>query len=301
MQAYRIINWKGKFEVTDKGKAYSPGSADMLKKKPLEYLRMPVSGHKLSPEWRRIVKNAWRPNDIFECSVKGVYDLLLEIVADQPARFRGGWILDTDGNPMNDTQIAELLDIQNIPIFKQAMTALTSSSIGLVALCEVGEVNQLPAAARGEGADRGSGTLWGVSPKFQTFQKFPDNNRTKPNITELNQTKPNQRDPQQGGELPRDPQGNGGFPPDKRRQTHETIRQILKVETPASQKVLIGIMDTLEGKVITGRAKEGIYDLAVAEAKQCTTAENPIGLFVYKMKKSPFSYDPDRMLLKVPG
>lgn len=304
MQAYRIVNWKDKFEVTDKGKAFSPGSADMLKKKPLEYLRMPVSGHNLDPVWRQIVKNAWRPNDIFELAIWGLYEKLCEIAGDQPARYRG-WILSCDYKPLTDTQIAELLDIHEVSMVKQAMTALTSSAIGLVALCEIGDVSQSPAVRRGSGENRPSGTLWDDSPKFQTFQKFPNNNITKPNSIELNQTKPNQRAPQQEGESSQLPQEVGSSPPDndssaicvadKRRQIHKKLCEILKITTPASQKVLVAILDCIESKVLTDRATEGLYDLAVAEARQCTIAENPMGLFVHKMKKSPFGYDPNRM------
>ena len=136
MQAYRISEWRRRYETNEKGKAATGGDTiNSLRKSPLNYIRLRVFGHQLGPAYRKLVRKAWASKPMLELAAFGLFCKLLELAADQQRDFRG-WILNEKQQPMNYRQIAEMLDINDAPLVKIALELLCDSDIGWVELAE---------------------------------------------------------------------------------------------------------------------------------------------------------------------
>ena len=122
---YRIVDWKRRYEITTKQtKAADETPAESLRKKPHEFIRWKVFGHNLGPGYRKIVKKARRPGTLFELAAIGLFGKLLEIAGDQGDPAFRGWILDHDQKPMSAETIAELLDVDEVKLFKESIDIL---------------------------------------------------------------------------------------------------------------------------------------------------------------------------------
>ena len=122
---YRIAEWQRRYEITTKQtKASDDTPAEHLRKKPHEFIRWKVFGHNLGPGYRRIVKKAWRQGSLNELAIIGLFGKLLEIAGDQAQPAFRGWILDHDQQPMDHNSIAELLDIEEKGLLKDAIAVL---------------------------------------------------------------------------------------------------------------------------------------------------------------------------------
>lgn len=124
MQAYRIVDW-WKFEMTNKGRLATANTPmESLRKTPLVYVRFPVHGHYLSPDYRRMVKRAG-PEMATACD--GVYKMLVGMAGNQFREYRG-WILDDRQRPLNKKQVAELLCLSENKV-KQAYEVLLDNEV----------------------------------------------------------------------------------------------------------------------------------------------------------------------------
>ena len=152
MLAYRIVGWKQRYEVGDNSKVSPAGKPmEKLRKSPLNYVRLKVYGHKLGPAFRRMTKLAWGFGEAMPPAAFGVFCKLLELAADQQREYRG-WILDEKQQPMQVSQIAELIGWTDVAIIKKSLEILTDETIGWV---ELKEFSQIPPAAGERGGDKG--------------------------------------------------------------------------------------------------------------------------------------------------
>jgi len=116
MQAYRIVDWQKRYEVTSKGhKAKENTTMGEMRSGILQYVRLIVHGHSLSAGYRRMVRKASVLGSMMEMACFGLFIKLLEIAADQEREYRG-YILDDRQRPINASGIAELLDIHDSKI-----------------------------------------------------------------------------------------------------------------------------------------------------------------------------------------
>lgn len=135
MQAYRIIEWKRRYEIKiDKRDADESTPDEQLRKKAHDFVKWRVFGHQLSVSYRQIIKKAWRPGQINELAVMGLFGKLLEIAGDQKKPQYRGWILNHNQQPMDCQQIAELLDIQETGCLREAIAILID--VGWLENCE---------------------------------------------------------------------------------------------------------------------------------------------------------------------
>jgi len=102
MKALRIRDWRRLYEVNSKGRPWRAGEEQ--RRKPLEYVRLRVSGPSWSTSYRRMRKLAGveRADAVF-----GLFVKLLEVAAAQDAD-RRGWILDGRGRLADTACIAEM-------------------------------------------------------------------------------------------------------------------------------------------------------------------------------------------------
>ncbi|MDD5328061.1 MAG: hypothetical protein PHY02_09675 [Phycisphaerae bacterium] len=135
MQAYRIVDWKKRFEYTkDKRRADDNTPLDKLRQKAHDSILMKVFGHVLGPGYRTVIDKAWKAGECNELAVMGQFLKLCEIAADQDDPKHRGWLLDHNQQPMDIKQTAELLNIQCVSRFKDNMMVLIE--VGWLENCE---------------------------------------------------------------------------------------------------------------------------------------------------------------------
>jgi hypothetical protein len=129
MQAYRIVDWNGRYEVTAKGRpATGTELCSGLKKGKLTYVRSRVYGHAISPSFHNILDQAYVVGEINEWAVFGLFHKLLEIAGDQEREYRG-WILDNDQDPMMAADIGKLFRSHEVPRIQQALDCLMREGV----------------------------------------------------------------------------------------------------------------------------------------------------------------------------
>ena len=134
MEAYKVVDWRKHYEVNKNNYTAKDGEdIDKLKVSPLEFVRWRVVGHNLSPGWRHIVSKGWKPGEINELAVLGLFGKLLELAANQKREFRG-WILDNNQQPLNAKGVADLLMIHEFGRVQEALNLLCSPDINWMVL-----------------------------------------------------------------------------------------------------------------------------------------------------------------------
>lgn len=124
-QAYRIVDWKRRYEIkADKRDATEDTPPEKLRKRPHDFIKWKVFGHRLGHKYRTMVQKAWKPGEINELAVLGFFGKLLELAGDQEDQKYRGWVLNDDQQPMTIQQIAELLDVHEAGRLTEAMGIL---------------------------------------------------------------------------------------------------------------------------------------------------------------------------------
>jgi hypothetical protein len=127
--AYRVTEWKSRYEVTQKGhEADDNTPTDELRQKELEYYRSKVRGHNKGPAYRRLKSKANRFGVGMGSAVYGIFHDLMELAADQRAQFRG-WILCEKQKPMTSEDIAEHIS-EDSDVVSRALEILCDPKIG---------------------------------------------------------------------------------------------------------------------------------------------------------------------------
>lgn len=122
--AYRIREFKERYEVNDKCGPWKPGQT--LRVGPIDYIRAPVHGRNWTLAFREF-------NEICGSdapAVYGVFCKLREIQGDNKAEFRDG-VCDHRGNYMDSAQIAKVLGWPH-KIVDKAMKLLSGEILGWV-------------------------------------------------------------------------------------------------------------------------------------------------------------------------
>lgn len=129
--AYRITEWKKRYEVTYKGRIADEGTPlHELRIGPLEFIRFKVFGHRPGPAMKRIIRlseqyGPWAGPGIF-----GIFGKLLELSGNTDRKYRG-WILCEKQKPLESEGIAEILGFDE-KIVSIAMEILCNPKIGWI-------------------------------------------------------------------------------------------------------------------------------------------------------------------------
>ncbi len=194
MQAYRIVEWCGRYEVTNKGKAaVGDMPVEGLKKGTLLYIRSKIYGHRLGPAFRKMNQKAWPYGAAMQAAAFGVFHKLLELAGDQQAPYRG-WILDEKQRPIDADQIAYLLEWDK-DVVARALEVLAGPDVGWLELVsypqKLRETSGLPNFSRGS-AEKGGRCGEGLGKKADAVEKgwgslqegtFKDESESESNIT----------------------------------------------------------------------------------------------------------------------
>jgi hypothetical protein len=298
--AYRIVDWRAKYEVTDHNK---PAKADTplekLRKSPLPYIRYSNNGLLLSPEDRKLNKKAWAIGCLFELAVHGLYVDLLDITRDQTREYRG-WILDRKHRPLNAYQVADVLEVQD----SQYILALFEL------LCEVELLEHLELVYNdGSPPDSPDQGEEGSALGGETGGLYQ--NETEAN-TSLNQT---ETFPRSGGSTPApspasETDSGSGFSASDLETRPTSGRGYLISDIPQKKAVFLSELSSilhpqnggdittfqdlskqLEARMIQ-ETELDLFELAIEKARLCHRGRRPIGMFIAAMKEEPFNYVP---------
>jgi len=300
VKAYRIVEWRQRYEVTEKGKAATADTpVENLRKSPLPYVRFKVYGHVHGPAYRKIIKRAWMNGQAMELAVFGLFAKLLELAANQTNQFRG-WILDEKQQPMTPRQIAEVLDVQEVETVSKALEILCEPAIGWV------EIMEFPGTPQDSSTD--GGRLWGkegaaCGGKKGTLTGEPFKNETETKVKVNKSETEDKQPPATGGEgsdsasdLSQEGSDSVSWGLDERRLrvfTYEVVCQIVKPAGDSDRTTLQHIFNQLENHIKTGFFEIGVFKEVEEAARQCTSAKNRMAMFV-AIAKERFSYQPRR-------
>lgn len=276
MQAYRIVDWKRRYEIkADKRDAGENTPDDQLRRKPHDFIKWRVFGHKLGHKYRTLTKKAWRPGEINELAVIGFFGKLLELAGDQESPQYRGWILDEDQQPMDVKAIAELLDIQEVGRLTEAMGMLID--VGWVEKSEFLQNLQRPAKIAGVSGKNCSPLI----KETETEENISKTKEASENSPDFSDSVSNQKAHLQIA--------------DARAKALKEVLRILQVD-PSNQSDLTtfrDIFDQLEGRIVDGVLTAEIFDAVVDEAAEAVGHRfKKIARFVNAMKLPRFGYMP---------
>lgn len=306
--AYRIVNWKQQFEVTsDHGKAAKVDTPlEGLRKSAIPYLRKRVTGHSLSPTYRKLIKMAWEEGILMEMACLGIYDRFLNLAGAQDDPKYRGWILDEKQRPIKVPQIAELLDIRDDGTFDKLVKILCHEEINWV---ELAEFPYTPRPVGVNGGERG----WAEGERVEPFKNETETEEEENLNYETERDSPGV--PDQGGRSASPPPPSAlvtdtvseisasasvsaprGGEEIKKRRYRASVRlcEIIRPRNSSDRTTFRDIFDQLEQRMIYV-TEEPLFGKALEKAEQCCQIDgDPIKIFVAAMKKSPFCYIPVR-------
>jgi hypothetical protein len=144
--AYRITEWKSRYEVTQKGhEADDNTPTEELRQKELEFYRSKVRGHNKGPAYRRLKSKANRFGVGMGSAVYGIFHDLMELASDQRAHFRG-WILCEKQKPMTAEDIADHIS-EDVDVVSRALEILCDPKIGWLQQVEFEISPEIPGIA----------------------------------------------------------------------------------------------------------------------------------------------------------
>ena len=315
--AYRIVDWTKLYEVSSNGKPAKDKTAlDSLRKSPLPYIRFMVHGHSLGPSYRKMIKKAFALGSMMEMACFGFFAKLLELAADQEAKFRG-WILDEKQRPINPEQIAELLDIREEGQARKILEILCHPEVGWVELAQFPYFPPNSPTDGGEKGKKGDASEGSFKKETETegIGKGIGNRNHSPNsggekgkkgesidspqascpVKDSDSESVSETDfPDSVSDLDSVPGRRPGGIEDIKRQRAKAaleLSQIIKPRNNSDYTTLNDICNHLYNRMIA-ETDEPLFDLALDKARQCWRAQKPIAMFVAAMKKTPFFYNP---------
>jgi hypothetical protein len=141
--AYRITEWKSRYEVTYKGhEADDNTPTENLRRRYLEYIRCKVMGLNVGPAFQRLTRKANQYGPAQAPATFGVFIKLAEVAAKQTSTYRG-WILDEKQNPLHPEEFAEILGWDK-DVVKRAFEVLCEPKIGWIQQVEFGVFPENP-------------------------------------------------------------------------------------------------------------------------------------------------------------
>lgn len=182
--AWKITDWRERYEVTPKGRPAGTDAA--LRISPLPYVRLFVHGRAQGAGWRRLQQATGTSRRL--ALAFAVFCKLLELAADQPRDLRG-WILTENGEPATAADIAFFTGFLESDI-TNALDSLCDDTVGWVARADSSHLQETP-------------------PNSKELQVLLEPNRTELNETEPeeepNTTEPNRTEGDAGEETPAAP------------------------------------------------------------------------------------------------
>ena len=300
-QAYRIVDWKRRYEIKlDKRDATEDTPAERLRKKPHDFIKWKVFGHRLGHKYRAMIQKAWKPGEINELAVLGFFGKLLELAGDQKEPEFRGWILDEDQQPMTLRQIAELLDIQELGRLLEAMGILID--LNWVEKCEV----ELCLSSTQRAFFLKPQVSCKIVEKLLPLQKlqgaakiatkacnpFLNETETEEKIN-LNEREASVSDCSSEVSDSASP-GQAGIKQARQEALMEVLRLLRVSDNPSDITTFRDIFDQVERGVTGGEFTTKIFDRVINEAKEASGHRfGRIGRFINAMKRKPFSYIPE--------
>ena len=296
-QAYRIVDWKRRYEIkADKRDATEDTPPEKLRKRPHDFIKWKVFGHRLGHKYRTMVQKAWKPGEINELAVLGFFGKLLELAGDQEDQKYRGWILDEDQQPMTMQQIAELLDIHEAGRLTEAMGILIDLnwvekcqflfSIDQMS-CEIVD-NLLPLQKLQGAAKIASLSCNPFLDETETEEKKNLNERASGASLDFSDS----TSPYSGHLKIKEARCNA------LKQVLERLR--IRPDNPSDITTFRDIFDQIEHRIVIGELTTEIYDRVIDEAKDAAGYRfKKTARFVNAMKREPFGYVPEHR--KVPG
>jgi hypothetical protein len=269
MLAYRIVEWKKRYEVTLKGRAASESTPlAELRKKPLDYVRSKVYGWNRGPALEAIIERAYIPGTIFDAAVFGVFHKCLEVAAAQERQYRG-WLLDIHQQPVGAAQIARLFRSHEVELYQKALDMLCRPDVRWI---EFAEFPEAP----------GSSRILPETPGY-LYKETEDEGKT---IQEKGPSSP----PDFSVSASLSPLT--GNPHAIRQKTLLLLADIFKSRKPADITTLQDIVEQLHKHATAGDIGPDVFEAVLQEARQCQRAQKPIAAFVARMKSPPYYYKP---------
>jgi len=304
--AYRIVDWKAKYEVTSKGKAADADTPfSELRKSPLPYVRWVVEGHSLGPTYRKMVKMAWDLGILMDMACMGLFGKLLELAADQGPKYRG-WILDEKQRPMKAPQIAELLDIRDDGTFEKLVKILCHEEINWVELAEFPQQEGERRGELGTKAEDGGKVeepLYNVTETEVEGNLNSETERDSPGVPGQggNGVSPAPCPPLVAGSVSEisvsvsDSAAGRGLGIKKRRiAAIIQLDKIIPTRSSSDQTTFRDIFDQLEERM-KYETDEPLFEKAIEKAREsCLIGRVPAAVFTAAMEKPPFCYVPVR-------
>ena len=269
-QAYRIVDWKRRYEVTNKGRAADENTpTEELRKSALDYVRSRVYGHSIGPALHNLIDRAYVPGEINEFAAFGLFHKLLELAADQQRKYRG-WILDKDQRPMGAGEFAKLFRTHEVDRVQQSLNVLCHPEVGWLELTqfpgESGKVREVPAVP-------------GLFKK-ETETEVKEN---------LNEKK--------ASDCLRNFSDSADVVKQARQQALMQVLTLLRIrpDNPSDITTFRDIFDQIERGVTGGEFTTEIFDRVLDEAKEAAGHRfGRTGRFINAMKRKPFGYIPER-------
>jgi len=288
MEAYKIVEWLERYEVTEKGKpANTDTPLDKLRKSPLPYVRFKVHGHAHGPAYRKMLARTWGPGE--EMGVFGFFAKLLELAANQTRDYRG-WILNEKQQPMTPAQIAETLGIQDKNWTRRALEILTDPTIGWVGILEFPN-SPPPVEERGGALWGKKGGAYGGTLLNETETKVRENKDEGKKSTASGGK-------DSASDLTQKETASVSYPwgTEERKKkvfAYETVCQMVKPRCESDRTTLHHIFEQLENHIKANYSDIEIFQRVENAAKECIGARNPMAMFV-SVAKERFGYQPKR-------
>jgi hypothetical protein len=227
-------------------------------------------------------------------AAEGIFSKLLDLAKDQPARFRG-WILDEKQQPLDIKELADLLNIQDLPPLKKLVEILLDSEIKWleeVDFCVNNEDSPEVGGKKGKIEEK-RGSLWGnfegaCGGKLGTLQK-ENESEDKENITKRDCNGPISPSTSifQEGLSASDSTSSLQV---KKAKTEAQLKFPLRPRTESDKTLLAAVFNQAEQKVLEGIAEVGIFDQLLEAAAKCSRADNPWAMFNSMVNEPWFGY-----------
>ncbi len=245
--AYRITEWRDRYEVSYKGDVAKP--ADKLRAGKLSFVRLKVHGHSMGTGLRRL-KSIAGPEKVW--GVFGIFCKFLEIAGNSRSDLRG-WLLNEKGNIATADDLAFILDAP-IDQVEFALQTLCNKQVAWI------EAVTVPENSGNSG-------------------KIPGSYITEPNETELNSTQPNGTEMEITADEKSLKSSSESVESD-RIKLYDAVVELFAISKKEDFEAIRKICDRVVDMKHLGH--DDIFKIVWEMAKNSKKGRNPIALFISK-------------------
>jgi len=284
-KVFYIKNWTEDYEVNASGRSAKEG--EMLRKIPLDFIRLKVFGKKLDSGYRRLLEVAGKAKAMM---VFGYFVKFLDLAGDEPRENRGGILRNERHEVASEEDLAFLLDLP-IKQIRYAIGVLVNIGWMGIQNKEGGEIHadSLNSA--------GAAKISDASERNENEKNNLNNNETikargvlwKPDLSALSVS----------DSVPAEAAGisvSGSFSVSLNVQSFNFYNNLISIIVPRSQADRSGfhkISNWLKYKCEKHEFDLGIFSQVLQFASESLTARNPAAVFMSRLKKE-LDYDPKR-------